>query len=131
MKKAIDKILNTNFAQADSKRKYEKTRKRVHLTLNKEELEEIKEASEKAKMRPSVFVKELILCQIHQNRFLSKDLESQLNETCLHLRRIGSNINQISKKVNTEGIAEKKEIEQALSLINSLENLLISKVTNF
>ena len=131
MKKAIDKILNTNFAKVDSKRKYDKTRKRVLLTLNEQELQEIKEASEKAKMKPSVFVKELTLCQIHQNRFLSKDLESQLNEACLHLKRIGSNINQISRKINTEGIAEKEEVKQALSLINSLENFLISKVTKF
>ena len=128
VKKQIDKTLSSLFSNLDSKKRYDKKRKRIFLTLDKKELSEIKKASLLSKKKVAVFVKDLVLSQIKNERFLSSDLEKSLNETCIQIRKIGNNLNQISKKINTEGKIEKNEIDLALSLVFNLENLLLSKV---
>ena len=123
----IHKIIPSAF-KGTKQKEYDKERKRLSLSLLPSEINQIKKASVKARKKPAVLVKDVILSQIKQENFLSEDIEKKLSEACLLLRKIGANINQISKRINIDQKAEKEDFQQALSFIRKLENEMIFKV---
>ena len=99
---------------------YKKVRRRVSGTLSEEEHAEIERRAEEAGRA--------VWKQIHaeaeayaRGEYLpSKDIEERINELIVQLRRIGNNVNQIARALNTDGNFEQQELVQSLEVMETL-----------
>ena len=101
--------------------RFHKTRKRVYGTLTVEQYAEIEQRAEDAGRA--------VWTQIHaeaeayaRGEYLPpKDIEEQISELIIQLRRIGTNVNQITREFHQEGIHDEPDL---LRNLNELEILI-------
>ena len=121
--------------RAEKKRQYRKaywerfseTRKRVYGTLTQEEYAQIEERAKKANRA--------VWSQIHaeaeayaSGEYLpSKDVEERIVELIVQLRRIGNNINQIARALNTDGRFKDRDLEGDLEELESTIRSFVQK----
>jgi len=94
--------------------RFHKTRKRVYGTLTSEEYERIERRAEEAGRA--------VWSQLHaeaeayaRGEYLPpKEIEERIRELIIQLRRIGSNVNQITRSYNAKGDCDEPELLQSL-----------------
>jgi len=107
--------------------RFQKTRKRVYGTLTSEEYAEIELRAEEAGRA--------VWTQIHaeakayaKGEFLpSKDLDEQIMELIVQLRRIGNNVNQITREFNTTGNLDQPDFVRRLAEMETLIKDFVKK----
>ena len=90
--------------------------KRVNFRITEKELEKIKEKAKKSNMN---LTKYLTVCALNKNILVVENLK----EFQLELRRIGKNLNQLTRLCN-EGIITCLELENIKKQVNEIWQLL-------
>ena len=106
--------------------RFHKTRKRVYGTLTAEQYDAIEQRAEDAGRA--------VWTQIHaeaeayaRGEYLpTKDVEDHIRELIIQLRRIGTNVNQITREFHQEGIHDEPDL---LRNLNELELLIRDAVS--
>ncbi len=131
-----DKILN-DFRIGYRKfyfKNYEKnkrTRKRINLTLTQKEFNLLDFFSRRYNNKKSTIAKEIILKYLRNEKFLNDDIEDKLQETIIQLRKIGNNINQLTKLSHQYPIGSATHtrcFEQALNYLATIEKKIINSI---
>ena len=123
----IHKIIPSAF-KGTKQKEYDNKRKRLYLSFNNIDLNTVKKASLKFKKKPALFVKEMILSQIHQKRFLSSNIEEKLSEACIQIRKIGGNVNQLAKIANETKSIDNDDFKSLSNILKVLEKYIFTTV---
>lgn len=81
---------------------YRTTHIRKECLFTNEQFEKIKLSAKEYKMPVGTFIREALLAYINK-KYLVKNV-NEINDLILEIKRIGTNINQIAKRVNINGI---------------------------
>ena len=96
--------------------------KRVNFRITEKELQKIKEKAKKSNMN---LTKYLTVCALNKNILVVENLK----EFQLELRRIGNNLNQLTRLCN-EGIITCLELENIKKQVNEIWQLLNLLIQN-
>jgi len=83
--------------------RFKKTRKRVYGTLTTEQYAEIEQRAEEAGRAVWTQIHAEAEAYVRGEQLPPKAIEEQFSELIAQLRRVGNNVNQIAKAVNTDG----------------------------
>jgi hypothetical protein len=131
-----DEILN-DFKKGHRKfylQEYEKDediRKRINLSLRKEEFDLIDIFAKKYKKTKSAFCKEVILKFINQENVLTDNVENKLQKAIIQLRKIGNNINQLTKLAHQQNLgspAMTNYFNEALRHLAKIEKEVLNEI---
>lgn len=106
-------------------------RKRIQLTLSDEEFKLLESFAKKYKKKKSTLSKEIIIKHIKQEKILTADIENKLQEAIIQLRKIGNNINQLTKLANQNSLndpIQKKCFNEALIHLSKIEDEIINSI---
>ena len=92
---------------------------RVYIRVSPEELEAIKKNQDKAGLRLSEYARRLLMGEV-----VVAAPPADLNYLIRELKRIGSNLNQLLKKLNVLGVAHPLELERCAGDIREVLNLI-------
>ena len=113
----------------EQKQLYRQNRKEYCLIFSKAEDAQLKEFAKVKKMRVPVFIKSLIKTYGKNSDYILPD-DNTLQSLILEIRKIGTNINQTTKYVNTNKTISQTEFKALRSKLIELESLIISKLQN-
>lgn len=91
----------------------------VHFRVTQTELDAIKKNQDKAGLRLSEYARRLLMGEI-----VVAAPPADLNYLIRELKRIGSNLNQLLKKLNVLGIAHPLELERCINDIREILNVI-------
>jgi hypothetical protein len=109
----------------EQKRKYRQNRKEYALILTKNEAVQLKQFAQQKKMKVPAFVKSLIKAYGKNTGYIIPD-DNTLQSLVLEIRKIGTNINQTAKYVNTNKAISQGDIITFRAQLQVLEHLIIS-----
>lgn len=112
----------------EQKRIYRRKRKEYSLILTMHEAIELKKFADQKKMKVPAFLKSLIKAYSKKTEYILPD-DNTLQNLILEMRKIGTNINQMAKYVNTNKTISKSEMEGFRVKLDDLEHLIVSKLT--
>ncbi len=92
---------------------------RVYIRVSQDELDTIKKNQDKAGLRLSEYARRLLMGEI-----VVAAPPADLYDLIRELKRIGSNLNQLLKKLNVLGIAHPLELERCAGDIREILNLI-------
>lgn len=101
--------------------------KRVELVFAEEEYVRLRQAAKAHGQKLSPFLKACINGYLERRYIVPADSKVRVLE--LELRRIGTNINQLARKANRDGV-EVQDIEEALELVYRLEDAVTEAMRN-
>lgn len=100
--------------------KYRKLMKRVEIVLSKSLWMKFSKAAKLHKMKLATFIKAAVLAYLDKTYLLPD--EGLLHDLLISMRRIGNNINQISRKVNQQDEVKLAMLNQMQVSLNDLED---------
>jgi molybdopterin converting factor small subunit len=109
----------------EQKRIYRQKRKEYSLILTKHEANELNKFAQQKKMKVPAFVKSLIKAYGKNTGYILPD-DNTLQTLVLEIRKIGTNINQTAKYVNTNKAISQGDIVAFRAQLQELEHLIIS-----
>lgn len=112
----------------DRKAKYRKSHKTFSLSFSLEKAKALNEEAKKYDKTPPELIKSLVDACLHGTGYIVPK-ESTLRELLLALRRIGNNINQLTRHVHSEGVITHNDIERLQTQLKELEGKLLSALT--
>jgi len=112
----------------EQKRIYRQKRKEYSLILTNHEAAELKKFAQQKKMKVPAFLKSLIKAYSKKTEYILPD-DNTLQNLILEMRKIGTNINQMAKYVNTNKTISKSEMDGFRVKLDDLEHLIVSKLT--
>jgi hypothetical protein len=112
----------------EQKRIYRQKRKEYSLILTMHEAIELKKFADQKKMKVPAFLKSLIKAYSKKTEYILPD-DNTLQNLILEMRKIGTNINQMAKYVNTNKTISKSEMDGFRIKLDDLEHLIVSKLT--
>lgn len=112
----------------EQKRIYRQKRKEYSLILTMHEAKELKKFAQQKKMKVPAFLKSLIKAYSKKTEYILPD-DNTLQNLILEMRKIGTNINQMAKYVNTNKTISKSEMDGFRIKLDDLEHLIVSKLT--
>lgn len=89
---------------------------------------ELKKFANQKKMKVPAFLKSLIKAYSKKTEYILPD-DNTLQNLILEMRKIGTNINQMAKYVNTNKTISKSEMDGFRVKLDDLEHLIVSKLT--
>ncbi len=92
---------------------------RVYIRVSQDELDAIKKNQDKAGLRLSEYARRLLMGEV-----VVAAPPADLNHLIRELKRIGSNLNQLLKKLNVLGVAHPLELERCAGDIQEILNLI-------
>ena len=113
----------------EQKQAYRKNRKEYTLTLSLEESTQLEGFATVKNMQVLEFIKSLL--KAYQNNtgyILPKD--NTLKELVIEIRKIGNNINQITRFINTNKRISESDIKMLQELLSQLEQIIVHTMTN-
>jgi len=141
----IDRKLKTHFPDLICEKASRRRRQRLYdadyyerkgkyreiCRLTRVERIELEELSRKYGFKRSVILKKAAFAFINEGAVMSKHLASQIQETNFHLRKIGTNINQIAAKTNAMGkITDVFYLQSELKSLRKIEASLQSIISS-
>lgn len=141
----IDRRIKSNFPDLICKKASRRRRQRLYdadyyerkgkyreiCRLTRVESEKLEELSRKYGFKRAVILKKAAFAYINEGAVISKHLASQIQETNFHLRKIGTNINQIAAKTNALGkITDAFYLRAALKRLQKVETSLESFISS-
>lgn len=112
----------------EQKRIYRQKRKEYSLILTMHEAKELKKFAQQKKMKVPAFLKSLIKAYSKKTEYILPD-DNTLQNLILEMRKIGTNINQTAKYVNTNKFISQSEMDAFRVKLDELEHLIVSKLT--
>lgn len=112
----------------EQKQAYRKNRKEYILTLTPEKSLKVEELAKEKQMSVQEFIKELLKTTESSNGYVVPN-DSQLKNLVLEIRKIGSNVNQITKYINTAKNVSVYDIQRLKERLTKLELLIISSLS--
>lgn len=112
----------------EQKQAYRKNRKEYILTLTPEQSLKVEELAKEKQMSVQEFIKELLKTTESSNGYVVPN-DSQLKNLVLEIRKIGSNVNQITKYINTAKNVSVYDIQRLKERLTKLELLIISSLS--
>ena len=103
---------------------FRKEHTRLEITLTKAQHGRLSAEAARHGMKRSAFVREALFAYLDR-RYLVPDPDVVRNLE-LGVRRIGTNVNQLARHVNTERVAKVADVEGANKLLVELEELISS-----
>ena len=99
--------------------KNEKRDVRVYIRVSQDELDAIKKNQDKAGLRLSEYARRMLM-----NEVVVAAPPADLNYLIREVKRVGSNLNQVLKKLNVLGIAHPLELERCATDIHDVLDLI-------
>ncbi len=115
-------------AWREQKQAYRKNRKEYILILTPDQALKVEMIAKEKQMSVQEFIKELIKATETTNGYVVPK-DSQLKTLVLEIRKIGSNINQITKHINTNKYVSIYDIQRLKERLSQLENIIISSLS--
>lgn len=112
----------------EQKRIYRQKRKAYSVILTLEEATALKKFAQQKKMKVPTFLKSLIKAYSKKTEYILPD-DNTLQNLILEMRKIGTNINQTAKYVNSNKSISQRELDAFRAQLDDLEHLIISKLT--
>lgn len=112
----------------EQKRIYRQSKKEYSLLLTISEANELQQFAKQKNMKVPTFLKSLIKAYSKNTEYVLPD-DNTLQNLILEIRKIGTNINQTAKYVNTNKTISKGDIDALRSKLHNLETLIVSKLT--
>lgn len=113
----------------EQKQAYRKNRKEYILILTPEQSLKVEELANEKQMGVQEYIKELLKANSEGNGYVVPK-DSEIKYLVLEIRKIGSNINQIVKHINTVKAVSMYDIQRLKERLTQLEHLVISSLTN-
>lgn len=112
----------------EQKRIYRQSKKEYSLLLTISEADELQQFAKQKNMKVPTFLKSLIKAYTKNTEYILPD-DNTLQNLILEIRKIGTNINQTAKYVNTNKTISQGEMDTFRSRLHDLENLIVSTLT--
>ena len=112
----------------EQKRIYRQNKKEFSLLLTTSEADELQQFAKQKNMKVPTFLKSLIKAYSKNTEYIVPD-DNTLQNLILEIRKIGTNINQTAKYVNTNKTISKGDIDAFRAKLQELEYLIVSKLT--
>jgi len=100
--------------------RFKKTRKRIYGTLTTEQYAEIERRAEEAGRAVWTQIHAEAEAYVRGEQLPPKAIEEQFSELIAQLRRVGNNVNQIAKAVNTDGSFDAPDYVRNLEELEAL-----------
>ncbi|MBK9507507.1 MAG: plasmid mobilization relaxosome protein MobC [Bacteroidetes bacterium] len=113
----------------EQKQAYRKTRKEYILILTPEQSLKVEELANEKQMSVQEYIKELLKANTEGNGYVVPK-DSGIKYLVLEIRKIGSNVNQIVKHINTVKAISIYDIQRLKERLTQLEHLVINSLTN-
>lgn len=113
----------------EQKQAYRKNRKEYILILTHEESLKAEELAKEKRMSVQEYLKALLKANSEGNGYVVPK-ENEINLLILEIRKIGSNVNQIVKHINTVKAISIYDIQRLKERLTQLEHLVINSLTN-
>lgn len=105
---------------------YGHKRIRKTISLNEQEDTQLKKAAQQHNMKLNDFMKQAIFGYLNQVYVIPN--EEQVQETIIQLRKIGTNINQIARHINSYQAVEQEQINLLYTLLQGMERSIESNL---
>lgn len=103
---------------------YGHKRIRKTISLNEGEDTQLKKAAQKHNMKLNDFMKQAIFGYLNQVYVVPN--EEQVQQTIIQLRKVGTNINQIARHINSHQAIEREQIDLLCTLLQQMETSIES-----
>lgn len=100
--------------------------KEIRITVKTDDYDRIKAAAQNKNLSMAAFVRSLVDATIDDVRKRPSIDSKQLGELIHHLKKIGSNINQIAKKLNSgnNDVSERFVLQQLLIIQRTMKEVI-------
>jgi predicted DNA binding CopG/RHH family protein len=123
LKKKQEKKNLKNLKHAQYMREeYSKRKKRLNLTLNPDQFQQVEKEAQDVGITPTAFIRESLFAYLKRERLPSRKTEQKFSELILLMRNMTNNLNQIARQANTVQKLSLKDFIQTKSLVNTLED---------
>lgn len=117
--------------RAEQKRAYRKTHQTINLSFLNEEASEIDKKAQEVGMDIPKYLKALVKANLKgETTFLSPLQERKITEVIIEIKRVGNNINQIIRNVNTSKEVRYGDIRALQQCLTELEKNVIAMLSN-
>lgn len=113
----------------EQKQAYRKNRKEYILILTPEQSLKVEELANEKQMSVQEYIKALLKANTVGNGYVVPK-NNELKYLVLEIRKIGSNVNQIVKHINTVKAISIYDIQRLKERLTQLEHLVINSLTN-
>ena len=110
---------------------YAKRKKRLNLTLDPDQFQQVKKEAEDVGIPPTAFIRESVLSYIKKERLPSRKAEEKLTELIFLMRNMTNNLNQIARQANTIQKLSINDFIQTKRLLGDLETRTESFIKRF
>ena len=107
--------------------RFHKTRKRVYGTLTGDEYAKIERRAEDAGRAVWTQIHAEAEAYAHGEYLPSKEIEDRTSELIIQLRRIGTNVNQITREFHQDGIHDEPDLLRNLDELEQLIRAFVKK----
>jgi hypothetical protein len=113
----------------EQKQAYRKNRKEYILILTPEQSLKVEELANEKQMSVQEYIRELLKVTTQGKGYVVPK-DSEIKYLILEVRRIGSNINQIVKHINTVKAISIYDIQRIKERLTQLEQLILNSLNN-
>lgn len=113
----------------EQKQAYRKTRKEYTLVFSIEDADQLEEFAKEKGMLVTEFIKSMIKAYQNDSDYILPK-ENELKTLILEMRKIGNNINQIARYINTNKSISLIDIQQLQDRLIDLEKLITTTLCN-
>lgn len=117
-KKNLARLKKARYMRED----YAKRKKRLNLTLDPDQFQQVKKEAHAVGIPPTAFVRESVLAYMKKERIPTQKVEHTLCELIFLMRNMSNNFNQIARQANTVQKLFLKDFTQTKRLLIQLEN---------
>jgi len=124
--------------QKTYRRAYKERKKRVSVTLDCKEYDQFLALAENDSRKVSQQIKLMALAQLKKQPLPSKASLEKVDEVVIQLRKLGSNINQIARHLNTTSLSEGSSptgeaihhLEQIFYMLRTMETFVTTSISD-
>lgn len=109
------------YARRYMREVYRPTRRRVDVTLNRQQYDALEQAARAAGRPVAAFLREAAFAYLERRYLVPAGIEQGLHAVTLQLRAAGNNLNQIAHQANMKRRATADEVHQARELLQTME----------
>ena len=105
-------------------------RSQILLTFKKSELKNLDKFCQHYKKKRATLIKEIVLTYLNNENLLTDEAAENLQGVIIQLRKIGTNINQLTKLANQKGFhSYQSSFNGALTYLQGIEEKIINLLT--
>ena len=113
----------------EQKQAYRKTRKEYTLVFSSEYAVQLEEFAKEKSMQVPEFIKSLLKAYQNDTEYIFPK-ENELKTLILEMRKIGNNINQIARYINTNKVISINDFKMLQDRLSELEKIITAVFNN-